>query len=275
MRVAILTPTNKPGGLDVNHASLSKQGVDDLLWVIGDDLYDRRAAQVRHYSALETVHFKPRPKPEGFYSDLAGIYNQMIERALEWDADVMVSMQDYFWLPDDALRRFIADIEQTEHKHLITGAASLMNDPPPELVDDPQGGWTVFEELYDGSMPTDFFWRDCRIDNHPQDQGLIQVPPVEWELNWAAWPAWMCEQGLRFDEEFGRHIAYENQDFAWQAYLMYDALCYMDTESHARGLPHKQYWPHHEEEGLPHALANKELCEAKWGDVHRMITPTI
>lgn len=258
----------------MNHSSLIRQrGIDDhrLVWVIGDDLHGQRESLARWKSLIPLIHFQPRPKPEGYFSDLAGIYNQMIEAALDWGAELIVSLQDYFWLPEDGLARFVELNRQVDGRGLYTGAASLMNDPPPSTVVQPTGGWTVYADSFDGRMPTDFFWRDCRLDNHAGQPDPVQVSPVEWELNWAAWPAWMCREGLRFDEEFGRGIAYENQDFAWRAFFTYEALCYMDKENHARGLPHKQYWPEQEQEGLPHALSNKDLCDAKWGGARRIV----
>lgn len=269
MRVFVFTPTCHYGGLDVNAASLVRQDYDgELMWAIGDDLFDERQRVVERNCkqlGIPTIHFEPPARREGYRRNLAAAYNQAIEFALQWEADIFVSMQDYFWLPEDTLSRTASDIQELDFKHTLTGLASLTFDPELDKVVDLHGLWTVFDEPYT-DKPQKIKWHDVREDMVPADQ-LNAVSPIMWEANYSAFPMTVARAGCRYDEAYDKNVAYENQDFALTCLVKAEALPYIDPRIHVLGLPHKSYWPELEQADLPFSHAGKDAHYAKWSSV--------
>lgn len=274
MKIAILTPTRQCGGLDVVHNSIMRQDAlrdHKVRWIVGDELARKRQhayARIER-SGVDVVHFDTSPlRPEGYYSNLPGIYNEMLERAQAWGAHLAVSVQDYFWLPEDGLRKFV-ELHEREPRMLITGVAHLVDNPGRDAVTNPYGGYTIFDEPYVGPPEMSFWWRDVRADVNyaaaPEGTVILGIPPQEWELNWAAIPMAAFDD-TGFDAGYGEHIGYENVAYACML-AEHGWECALDLNNVAYGLPHKVYWPQQEKEGYPHSLVNKERCEAQWGDV--------
>lgn len=273
VNVAVITPTYRYGGLGEQFACLQRQSHRIQTWIIADDLYEQRADLVKFKTAganFEVVHFEPDPKPAGYFSNLAGIYNMMLDRAEFSEAELIVSLQDHFWIPKDGIARFVA-ATVLHPNDLVTGLASIAKQPGPELVTHPDGMWTLFDEVYDLPPGPDMWWEDVRKDYYPGEGALCRANPVEWELNWASVPGRHVKAGTRFDPEYGRGIAIENQDFAWQCFLDHDAMVILDKENHALGFNHKRYWPEQEQEGLPMTEINKEYHNRKWGNVLNIV----
>lgn len=270
MKIAVITPTYRYGGLDVNFASLLAQKTPPDTWIIADDLYFQRRDIVEEIvlgsSDIGLNHFRPREKPEGYFSDLANIYNEMMERAYEDGCDLAVSAQDYLWMPPDGIERFAKEFDENR---LLTGSCSLSYDPEPDLVAKPEGLWTVYRDHYPGTRPERIWWRDVRLDIH--SPGLHRCDPIQWELNWAAIPTALWAEGARFPEHYGRGIAHENIAFAVQAALDLGTETWIDVENHAIGLPHKHYWPEQEEVGLPRAMENMKMFHAEYGERLRLL----
>lgn len=266
--LVVFTPTYRFGGLAEQAWALKQQSYTNFVWVIGDDLYEERKDIVGRElkrMGLNHVHFRPKPKPEGYFSNLPAIYNEGIELAVEMGCELFISLQDHIWVPKDGLECFLR-MHRLMPRDLLTGLTSITKDPYPGDIHDPRGLWTIFEEPFRG-MPKEYWWEDSRkTDNYPGQTGYVEGNPVEWEQNWAATPSYILHAGIRFDESYGEHIAYENQEFAWQCFLGLGARIMIDMDNEALSFPHKQYWPEHEEEGLPHALANKEMHELRYGE---------
>jgi hypothetical protein len=261
MHCAVMTPTYRYGGLDVNYACLLRTGLGaGDAWIIGDDLYEGRKAIVKAKTAdapFSVVHYLPRDKPDGYFSDLPGIYNEMLQIASAHGCELAISMQDYMWVEPAGVDRFIR-AHQAKPKTLWTGTCSITGDPTPDDVVRPNGSWTVFrfdfEDTY--ARPSTISWQDVRPGNYPPGAEWTLSNPVDWELNWAAIPMSLFEAGCEFDETYGLHIGHENIEFAARAALDYGYDIWIDLENPALTLPHKQYWPEQEREGIPHADAN-------------------
>lgn len=255
MKVLVATPTRSHGGLDVNYASLCAQvGLEDhsLYWMILDELYDERRWEVWDIleeadDQLADVYYqRPPQRRPGMVNNLASCYNMALALARKYEFDVVVSMQDYFWLPPFALARFL-DVLAVHPHSLVTGLASLSSDPGPESVADPQGGWTVYHKPFDylRDEPQVIEWPDCRADGGETE--LFHVKPIGWELNWAAIGPGVLRTPLVFDTAYERGVAYDNQDFAIRAAMQHDAELLLDPNNHVIGLPHKAYFPDVEE----------------------------
>ena len=272
-RVALYTPTFHYGGLDVNYASIQRQDYEgEIVWIIGDELFAERETIAAETIAptQRFVHFQPSPVKEGNPTNLAASYNDALDIAWFEKAEVFFSFQDYFWLPPNAVSQFVDSLLELDMKHLITGFASLTNDPYPTQVVDPEGLWTIFGEDYT-DKPTDIWWKDVRQDYYP----FSEVQPCsiqEWESNFSAVPMEVVHRaGARYDEDFDQGVAYENQDFAWQCRFGGDANTYIEPRVHVYGLPHKHYWPEEERVRGPYTMPNKDRLEQKWNSAYRMI----
>lgn len=265
MKTAVLTATCRHGGLDVSFNSMMAGTVKPDVWVIADDLYEERWEEVddrTHDSGIEVVHYRPRIKPDGYFSDLAGHYNAMTKHAIERGCELAISLQDFIWVPERGIEKYVTHYEQNELA-LVSGLCSHTQDPAPDTVTNWQGGWSLWDEPYQGP-PKEIYWLDVRGGFYPQDQ-IVSSDLMHWELNWAAWPlSIQTEHDIWYDESYGQGIAYENQQLAMDVFLRLDRTPLIDVSNHALSLPHKKYWPDEEARGLPHALANKDRHERKY-----------
>jgi hypothetical protein len=123
--------------------------------------------------------------------------------------------------------------------------------------------YTIFKEPY-VNRPQKLSWLDVRY-NSDSTYRYNASNPVEWETNWACIPRTaLYDERLKFDETFDKAVAYENQDYAYQAEkLGYRILIdyYNDTIS----LPHKRYFAAEWEEEKPLTDVNRAYTESKWG----------
>lgn len=240
MTIAVFTPTCRPG-YDVSLNSLQRQNRDDLIWLVGDDLYPQRV--IPDIPELRVLHFDTgeNKRAGNDPSSLAGAYHKAVELARRYDADLLISMQDYLWIPDDGITRFV-DMADEFPTSLLTGLCSLSSDPGPETVADPEGMASIFAQPFDGTKPTEIAWEDCRLEKWAPDT-IAKADALWWETNWAAIPRKILhDPRLNFDLAYNRGYAYENQDYAIRAQqLGYDV--WIDTGNHAIGLPHTAYFP--------------------------------
>jgi hypothetical protein len=272
MKVAVVTPTMRYGGLAEQYAHLLRQTRQPDYWIIADDLWEKRYARVfaeTSNSPFKVVHYLPRPKPEGYFSDLAGIMNESLDLCAEFEADLIISLQDYIWIQDDGIERFVDLFRGPCEGDLISGLTSHADVPTLDDVVDINDPWTIFEEPYLQKPPTTY-WNDPRADQYPPP-GVYLSNPVAWEMNWCSMPGDLVKEGLRMDEVYGKGIGHENQDLSFQAKLFHGRDTWVDSGNWAYSLPHKRYWQHEEEVGIPHSLSNMEYHLNKWRDYYNAL----
>jgi len=265
VQVVVATPTRLHGGLDVNAASIAAQNFpqQDITWIVVDEFWQERHDEVMACAAayeFNTIHVAGPPKRPGAWNNLEASYNLALDIARHLDVDLFVSMQDYFWIPRDGLMRF-ALMAALYENDLYTGLASLARDPGPETVANREGGWTIYDKPWVYKRPESIKWHDVR-----EDQGLPTEPwetvPINWELNWAAWPKRILMSGLDFDVEYDRGVGYGNQDFALRATRDHGSRIMLDPLNHSIGLPHKAYFPMVEKVEL--SRNNEAFHLARW-----------
>jgi hypothetical protein len=146
MKVAVVTPTMRYGGLAEQYAHLLRQTRQPDYWIIADDLWEKRYARVfaeTSNSPFKVVHYLPRPKPEGYFSDLAGIMNESLDLCAEFEADLIISLQDYIWIQDDGIERFVDLFRGPCEGDLISGLTSHADVPTLDDVVDINDPWTI------------------------------------------------------------------------------------------------------------------------------------
>jgi hypothetical protein len=173
---------------------------------------------------------------------------------------MLVSLQDYIYLPKDALERFI-DIDVDYGPNLFTGVTHISRDPFPNKIKNPEGSYTIFEEPYT-DKPKRLSWEDVRVKEiYVVGDDILPVETGHWEANWAAISTEVLEAGVRWDLNYDKGIAYENMDFAQEAAKKgYSVI--LDKNNIAISLPHKDYFAGEREE--IEEFSNRNYYEEKW-----------
>lgn len=269
-KVAIFTPTQRPG-FDVTWHSIRRQDCDaDILWIVCDELLGKRRQVFESMTAPDREKYKTNvfwlPKKPGYKRNLARAYNTAMDIARDWEAHMFISLQDYIYVPEDGVSKFMQmyqDIQlNLDAPAIYTGITSISADPGVETVHDREAMFSIFKESYD-KRPEMIEWMDCRFKaDHPAQYQV--VPAVEFETNWACIPhEALYDEKLYFDEEYDKAVAYENQDYAFKAKsLNYEVL--IDYDNQVISLPHKKYFAEEWAEEEPLTQTNRELCEGKW-----------
>jgi hypothetical protein len=262
MTLVVFTPTYRPGGLDVLEASLMRQTHRDFVWVVSDQLFlDRKVAWAKVLDRIDfPLLWMNREVIEGNKRNLAAMYNAAVDYVLSDGFEMLVSLQDYIYLPEDGLEKFIS-ANKVFPDSLLTGVTHISRDPYPNKVVDPEGDYTIFAEPY-YDKPKRMSWDDVRATElYVVGPELLPVEQTHWEANWAAVPRKILETGIRWDEQYDKGIAYENMDFAMQAKEKgFDVV--LDKSNVAISLPHKDYFDGEREEIVE--FSNRELYESKW-----------
>lgn len=262
MSVVIFTPTYRPGGLDVLEASLMRQTYKDFTWVVSDQRFLKRYPI---WGEIESrvdfpILWQTSSIEEGKKRNLCDMYNRVAEFVLEEGFDMLISLQDYIYLPEGAVEKFI-EIDNSWGPNLFTGVTHISRDPFPNKIVDLEGDYTIFSEPYT-DKPKRLSWEDVRATQiYVVGDDILPVETGHWEANWAAVSREVLENGARWDLNYDKGIAYENMDFAQQAEkLGYSVI--LDKNNIAISLPHKDYFEGEREE--IENFSNREYYEEKW-----------
>lgn len=166
MKVSVLIPTNRLGGLELAARSLVHQTFTDFEVLVGSP-------------------FDPGPGPwrwikddfQGGFWTLCRIYNRLIDRAR---GELLVSLQDYIWVPPTGIERFVLACDKTHGG--VTGVSDQ------------------FTAIGLDGKPGPMHWRDVRRDYYPGTE-LQAMPSAGHEWNWSCTPKTTVLDVGGFDEE--------------------------------------------------------------------------
>ncbi len=262
MTLAVFTPTYRPGGIDVLLGSLERQIFKDFVWIVSDQRFLRRKdmwGAIANHVDFEVL-FLSRMIQEGNKRNLCAMYNAAADYTVEKGYDMLISLQDYIYVDEDGLQKFV-DAHEKFPNSLLTGVTHISRDPYPNKIYDLEGDYSIFMAPFT-TKPKRLSWEDVRVTQMYTSEDTIH--PVEtghWEANWAAVPVHVLDLGIRWDENYDKGIAYENMDFAQQAKGMgYNVV--LDKTNVAISLPHKDYFEGEREEIVD--FSNREYYESKW-----------
>lgn len=271
MKVAIFTPTARPG-FDVTHASVKRQETDaEIMWIVGDLLFDQRAnvfknlaEQDRQQGLYNYKHF-PTPKVDNNARSVSKAYNAAMYTARKWGANMFLSLQDYIYIPEDAVQKFIVmdqEIKEENLKGIYTGITSISRDPLDREINDLNGMYTIFKEPY-YDRPSEIEWCDVRyVHNHTHS--YHRASAIEFETNWACFPEdVLYSKDLFFDEIYDDGVAYENQDYAFRA-IQQGFEVFVAYNNQAISLPHKRYFSEEWAKEEPLTEVNRKITEDRW-----------
>lgn len=270
MKVSIFTPTQRPG-IDVTAFSIARQKCDaEIQWIVCDELYAERShlfqQVVKPIVGCETKHFYIAKKGDNT-RNLARAYNVAMDYARDWNADLFISLQDYIYISEDGIQKWIDMYKKVECKNkflaIYSGICSISEDPYDDQIHDTGGLFTIFKEPYN-KRPQEIEWMDVRYRLDTASEYHYCPTPIEYETNWSCIPAnALYNDRLFFDEKFDEGEAYENQDYAYLAKsLGYGML--LDMNNQALSLPHKRYFAHEWAREKPLTEVNRKLTEDKW-----------
>jgi len=248
-KIAVFVPTTHYGGVDVLEASISRQSVKPDLIIVADEIKKRDNAEfwlnVFWDFPLNLLHTNLKP---GNKRNLCLAYNEAARVSLEENCDLLISLQDFIWIPERGIERFVK-IHESNPNDLITGITHISKDPEPDKIFNKKDYYSIFSKSF-FEKPKEISWHDVRKTEIYKnfDGDFFAINPIHWEANWAAVPVSKFKQGIFWDEEFDVGIAYENQDFAVNCVKNTNCEVLLDIRNEAISLPHKQYFPGEEEE---------------------------
>lgn len=155
VKISILTPTIRREGLDIVRTSLLKQSFKDWEWLIGSP-FDPEIP--------EAIWVKD--DFEGGFWSLNRIYNKMLKEA---KGELIVSWQDWIWIPKGGLAQFWHSYEETDS--VVTGVGDQ------------------YEQIGQFGKPEIQIWADPRKSyTHPEGKTFYECYPNDAEWNWCAIP---------------------------------------------------------------------------------------
>ena len=146
-------------------ASIKRQTHRPDLWIVGDQLARDRIdtgvyAQIRNELNIDIHVFNARELTDQPFTIATGYHEALRYCRVIGNVDLLVTMEDYTWIPRDGFERFERMADQLPNS-LLAGIVSGSKDPDPSLVVDPEGLLTIFAEPYEDE-PQVLDWEDCR-----------------------------------------------------------------------------------------------------------------
>jgi len=177
VRISVITPTMRDGGLELCAQGLKAQTFKDFEWIIVSEM----APLHRQFGFDAIILDAPRKKR---FSNLNASLNEGLKRA---KGELIVMLQDFIKPNPDGLQKFW-DFYQDNQMSLITG---------------PVGKTTDFRD-------TTWEWRASgelrRLDSY-----------AEWEADWAAAPRDMFLELGGYDELYDNGWSWDNVNLAFRA----------------------------------------------------------
>ena len=233
-RLSVLTPTARAGGIDISWHGLSHQTFTDFEWVIVDEI-DRENDILEYCQDSRVKWLKSPPKKPGKFWNLDQSVNFA---AKQCKGELLVNLQDYIWLPPDALEKFVIAYDKISsffgsslalsgvgHKYLLDGAklSSL------------SGKISVYDNLDLGNLRWKLFHEDPRMKGN----GLHVCNPVEWEANFSALPISLMYDLGGWDEDFDAGWGYDNVNLA-ERIVAHNGLCWLDESNESFSISHEK-----------------------------------
>ncbi|HET7488647.1 MAG TPA: hypothetical protein VFJ85_12015 [Acidimicrobiales bacterium] len=234
--VSVVTVTNRPGSIDVTWSALESQRLQDFEWVLCDELYSWRRDEVAAAVADCRLRHVPAPVVEDDLWNLNKSYNEALRHC---SGLLVVSLQDYIWVPPDGLQRFW-DLFCEHGPRLFASGVGHAYRPPPAR--DPRGKVTIFERPWSAGAAAEHEWVRTGTDvRHPDDDGgLVDCGPDGWELNWGAAPLEAFYEIGGFPEDHDRRfVSCDNLSVAYAAESR-DYRFLLDRGNECRILDHRE-----------------------------------
>jgi glycosyltransferase involved in cell wall biosynthesis len=207
-KISVLTVFKRPHGEELVGKCLLNQSFDDWEWI--------QVTPLKNTMVLKNT--KVIPDPPMVSGDVWGLnkaYNAGIRAC---SSDLIVSIQDDIWFPEDGLEKFWVYFQEYP-----MGCVSGVGDK--------------YEKLDDFGKPIVKMWEDPRR-GYTWGASFSKTKPNNWELNYASVPTKAMYDIGGFDETFDQYYGWDNVDVALRLwYLEYEF--YLDISNESRSLMQK------------------------------------
>lgn len=226
-KISVVTVTKRPGSIDVTWGGLRGQRMGDFEWVLCDELYDWRAAEVAAFVDDARLRHIPAPARPGDLWNLNKAYNEALRHCR---GQLVVSLQDYIWVAPDGLERFWCAHERHGPRTLVAGVTATY--ALPAEVRGLDGKVTIFHEPWT-ERPEELLRVD--EDRFCFPPGVTPARRQHWEINWASAPlAALFDVGGFAEEQDGMFYSCDNVTVATVAeHLGYEFVLDRDNVAHA------------------------------------------
>lgn len=201
-KVSVVYCTARHGGFDILAKSIEHQTHPDIELIIVDEL---RRFLPEQLGTMPFRYVTPPPKKDRMFWNLSASLNEGVRHA---KGDLIVLLQDYIYLPPDAIEKYVRKFELEGPKCLISGVSDQY--ALPNSLDNALGAWSVWDHDFEPPHG-EIVFKDPRNKDRG---GFFATIPLEWEANWGCFPrqAWLDIGG--FDERYDAGWGYDNVDFA-------------------------------------------------------------
>ena len=210
MKISVVSPTIRKGGLNMLAECLMKQTFKDFEWIVVTrclDFWDQKVTIPHNV----TLIWEPK-KREGDYYNLNKAWNAALKHC---SGELVVNIVDFTWIVPNTLEKFWTNYKANP-KSCISGIGHQ------------------YKEVVNGK-PEGIVWRDPRART---DQGTFyRVYPTEIELCVASFPRQMVFDIGGFDEEFDKYAALSEKEAMYRAEKLGYEM-YLDQTQEYRALHH-------------------------------------
>lgn len=260
--VTVIYTTARYGGINILRDSMRRQTVQPKQIIICDALCDERHAEVANFMYdMPVLHLPDPPKRPGDYWSLNKAWNRALATIDPDTCDIVAILQDYIWLPNDAIEKFVRRFDDEGDDIAISGVGNQyaldQTEVGPIDLQDKLSIWKHY-------MPPcgDMTFKDPRLEK----RGFFICNPVEWEASWACFPTRSAYAIGGFDEDFDAGWGYDNVNFAERLQLS-GCQIFVDGFNEVRGYSHIRIF---EEQAVrDKAPNNQQLWHRKYRDFHK------
>ena len=221
-KISVVYVTARRGGLDILRDNLKKQIFRNFELIVVDALAKERIGEATFFlgEICKPVHyFGEPPKEDGDVWALNKAYNEAFRHC---SGELVVSIQDYIWIPADGLQKFWDRYQET--KDWVSGVGHKAVLP----ILNPIDNLRTFESLI---KPEGISEMDTRIDG---DTSFVETNYSFFELNYAALPLNDVKAIGGMDERYDKGYSCDNVNLALRAFL-HGAKFYLDKSNECIG----------------------------------------
>jgi glycosyltransferase involved in cell wall biosynthesis len=205
-RITVYTPTIRRGWWNIMGNNLAKQTYRNFEWVIIDDYPKDRSDIAKEYAkkySLDIQYFRGKERKIQRTYGLCNANNTVMEKAT---GEVLVFLQDFILIPDDALEQIA--VMYKKNPDCLQALPDMYF--APKIKPDKEK-----EDWFNGE--TDIIGKFIRKNIRLQNQGLrFTDNPMDFEQNYGAVPLKIVKELGGWHEFYDESLGFDNTDMAYR-----------------------------------------------------------
>lgn len=229
-KISVIYVTARPGGLDILRDNLKKQTFRNFELIVVDKIAPERSGEGAFYlgELCKEVHYFGEPPMKD--TDVWALNKAYNEAFRHCNGELIVSIQDYIWIPADGLQKFWNRYQET--KGWISGVGHKALSPIPTPID-------IIRTFDVVVVPEGVSESDTRIDGK---KDFVEMNYSFFELNYSAFPLKDIKKLGGMDERYDQGYSCDNVNLALRAHL-HGAKFYMDKDNECIGYNQEAVFP--------------------------------